>query len=208
MMRLLFAPASPFVRKVTMTALIKGLMDAIALEHADTRGPRNAALAAANPLSKIPALVLADGTALYDSYVICEYLDSLAPAPVLFPPSGLERYRVLTRAALADGIMDAAVLQVYERRFRPEAIWSADWLARQQAKVDGGLDALEAHVAGGVLAAGASAPDYADIATAAALGYVDLRHGTGWRTSRPRLAAWLDAFAASVPAYGATQPTG
>lgn len=208
MMRLLYAPASPFVRKVTMTAHIKGLTDAITLEHADTRGPHNAALAAANPLSKIPALVLADGTALFDSFVICEYLDSLAPTPVLFPASGMERYRVLTRAALADGIMDAAVLQVYERRFRPEAIWSPEWLARQQAKVDGGLDALEADPFRGGVAAEARSPDYAAISTAAALGYLDLRHGSGWRTTRPRLSAWLDGFAASVPAYGATLPTG
>ena len=203
MMRLLYAPASPFVRKVTMTARIKGLTDRMTLEHADTRGLHNAALEAANPLSKIPALVLDDGTSLYDSRVICEYLDTLAPAPVLFPPSGMARFRMLTRAALADGIAEAAVLQVYEKRFRPEAIWSADWVARQQKKVDGGLDELEAHPP---VWTGEST--YSDIATAAALGYLDLRFDRSWRNCRPKLAAWLEAFAAAVPAYNETLPSG
>ena len=199
-MRLLSAPASPFGRKVKITAHVKGLIDQITIEPTDTRGAHNVALAAANPLSKIPALVLADGTQLYDSKVICEYLDSLASLPVLFAPSGLTRYRCLTRAALADGIMEAALLIVYEERYRPADKRVPDWIARQQGKVDAGLAALEAAPPSWV-----GHPDYSHIAVACALGYLDLRHAGTWRRAHPGLVAWLDAFSAAVPAYDATR---
>jgi glutathione S-transferase len=200
MMRLYSAPPSPFGRKVKITARVKGLMDGISVEHADTR-IANPTLAAANPLSKIPALVLADGTQLYDSGVICEYLDSLAPDPVLFPPTGIERYRCLTRAALADGIMEAALLMVYEERYRPADKWVPEWIARQQAKVDAGLASLEA-----APPAWTTHPDYSHITLACALGYLDLRFDRTWRKSHPGLVAWLNAFSAKVPAFDATQP--
>ena len=203
MMRLLSAPASPFGRKVQIVARLKGLMDQITVEPTDTRGPHNATLAAANPLSKIPALVLADGTVLYDSKVICEYLDTLSPSPVLFPHPGLARFTMLTRAALADGIMEAALLQVYERRFRPEAIWSPDWVARQQVKIDAGLADLEAHQS-----TWPATPDYSHIAVACALGYLDLRSGRGWRDTHPALSAWVDRFATTIPVFNETTPVG
>jgi glutathione S-transferase len=203
MMRLLSAPASPFVRKVRITARVKGLHDQISIEHADTRGPHNAALAAANPLSKIPALVLEDGTSLYDSRVICEYLDTLTPEPALFPPPSLARCRMLTLAALADGIMEAAVLIVYEQRFRPADKWVPEWLARQQGKVDGGLAALEA-----APPAWTAHPDYSHIAVACALGYLDLRFDRAWRSKHPALVAWLERFSAAVPAFDETHPVG
>lgn len=203
MMRLYSAPASPFGRKVAMTVIVKDLGDQVESVHGDTRGAHNEELAAANPLQKIPALVLADGTQVYDSKVICEYLDGLAPSPMLLPTPGLERIRCLTRAALADGIAEAALLIVYEDRYRPVDKRVLEWIARQQAKVDGGLDAAEA-------AAGSfgGAPDYSDIALASALGYLDLRLGTEWRASRPKLVAWLDQFARAVPAYDRTMPVG
>ena len=198
MMKLYSAPPSPFGRKVKITAHLKGLMDQITVELADTRGP-NPALASANPLSKIPALVLANGTQLYDSHVICEYLDCLAPSPVLFPPSGLARYRCLTRAALANGIMEAALLIVYEHRYRPVDKHVPDWIARQQSKVDAGLAAFEA------APPASSPPDYSSIALACALGYLDLRFAGAWRAKHPKLAAWLAAFSAAVPAFEATR---
>jgi glutathione S-transferase len=201
-MRLLSAPASPFVRKVAITARLKGVDGQIVVEHADTRTV-NPALAAVNPLSKIPALVLDDGTQLYDSRVICEYLDSLVPAPALFPPAGMDRYRCLTRAALADGLMEAALLIVYERRYRPADKWVPDWIARQQAKIDGALAALDANPL-----QFAGQPDYSHIAVACALGYLDLRFERAWRPNHPALVAWLDAFSAAVPAYAETTPTG
>jgi glutathione S-transferase len=202
MMRLLSAPASPFVRKVAITARVKGIIDQISIEHADTRGP-NPVLQAANPLSKIPALVLADGTQIFDSRVICEYLDSLTPSPVLFQPSGIERYRMLTQAALADGIMEAALLMVYEQRYRPADKWVPDWIAKQQRKVDAGLAVLEAKPPDWT-----GHPDYSHIAVACALGYLDLRFDRSWRASHPGLVAWLDRFADTVPGFHETQPVG
>ena len=203
MMRLYSAPASPFGRKVKMTVIAKGLMGQIESVHSDTRGAHNAELAAANPLQKIPALVLADGTQIYDSKVICEYLDMLAPSPVLLPPPSLERIRCLTRAALADGIAEAALLMVYEERYRPADKWVPDWVARQQAKIDGGLAAFEA-----APPVWFAHPDYSHIALASALGYLDLRLEGKWRAMHPKLVAWLAAFAAAVPAYDMTMPTG
>ncbi len=183
-----------------MTARIKGVYGQLILEHADTSKP-NPALAAANPLSKLPALVLADGTQLYDSRVICEYLDTLAPAPVLFPSTGLARFACLTRGSLADGIMESALLIVYERRYRPLEKHVPEWLARQQAKIDGGLAAFDKAPPAGPL-------DYSHIALACALGYLDLRLEGRWRSVYPAVHAWVDAFATRTPAYAATQPVG
>ena len=110
---------------------------------ADTNPGDNAEINSANPLGKIPCLVVDGGTAIFDSHVICEYLDSLAPSPVLFPKSGPERWKALVLGSLADGILDAALLLVYEKRFRPEDKWHAPWQQRQQAKIDRALDQLE-----------------------------------------------------------------
>ena len=112
------SPASPFVRKVRIAIQMLGLSDRVEIVDADLQ---NAAepLLEQNPLGKIPALILEDGRVLYDSFVIIDYLDSLSDAAELIP-SGAARYDVLTRHALADGIMEAGVLQVYEKRYRPE----------------------------------------------------------------------------------------
>lgn len=200
-MLLLSAPASPFGRKVKITARIKGLIDRIRVENVDTSRTDNHELRAKNPLQKIPVLVLDDGTELYDSRVICEYLDSLSSSPVVFPPHGRSRFDVLTRGALADGLMEAALLLVYENRFRTEDQRSPLWSERQQAKIDATLDAVE--VSPPPLA---GTPDYAQIALASALGYLDFRHEGRWRQGRPRLVAWLDDFAARVPAFAETSP--
>ena len=203
MMRLLSAPPSPFGRKVKMTARIKGLMGRVTVETVNPSVPGDPVLTAANPLGKIPALILADGSALYDSRVICEYLDTQSPSPMLFPAAGLDRFKMLTRAARADGLMEAALLIVYEERFRPEEKRSADWVARQQGKIDGALAVFENRIA-----EMQGAVDYSQITLAAALGYLDFRHGGRWRASHPALVAWLDAFAARFPAYAETAPTG
>ncbi len=199
MMRLLSSPASPFGRKVKLVVAMKGLKDQIKVETADTTKPNNRELEAANPLSKIPVLVLADGTQLFDSKVICEYLDSLAPMPVLFPATGLARFTMLTRAALADGIMEAALLQVYERRYRPADKWVPEWLDRQQAKVSLALTTLEV-----APPAFGAQPDYGHVALACALGYLDLRFEGTWRATHPALVAWLAEFARVVPAFDET----
>jgi glutathione S-transferase len=201
-MKLFGSPASPYVRKVLLTAALKGLGPQIQMVAADTNKGDDA-LNRQNPLGKIPCLVTADGQSIYDSHVVCEYLDSLAATPVLFPRTGTERWRTLTLAALGDGILDAALLLVYERRFRPEDKVVQAWVDRQQSRIDRALDQLEA-----APPAMGAAPDYGHVTTAAALGYLDFRHGGKWRTGRPRLVAWLDSFAKAVPAFEATRPSG
>lgn len=200
MMKLLYSPASPYVRKVMITAAMKGLSGQIETQPVDTNPLVNETLRRENPLSKIPVLVLADGMQIFDSPVICEYLDSLAPAPVLFP-TGPQRFQTLTLAALADGILDAALLLVYEKRYRPEEKWVQTWMDRQQAKIDTTLDWLEK-----APPQWSGNPDYAHITLACALGYLDFRHAGVWRERHPKLVAWLDTFSAAVPAFSETRP--
>jgi len=120
---------------------------------------------------------------------------------VLFPKSGAERFRTLTLGALADGILDAALLLVYEGRFRPENMKVQGWVDRQQSKVDRSLAQLEK-----APPAWRGSPDYGHLTLAVALGYLDFRHGGKWRAGRPKLVKWLDEFAAAVPAFEATRP--
>ena len=143
MMQLLSHPFSPYGRKVALAMALKGVADRIEVIHVDTNPLDNPDIVRANPLGKIPALVVDGDTAIFDSHVICEYLDSLAPAPALLPKGGMERMRTLTLASLADGILDAALLLVYEERFRPEDKWHQPWQARQQLKIDRAVDLLE-----------------------------------------------------------------
>ncbi|PZN97448.1 MAG: glutathione S-transferase [Hyphomicrobiales bacterium] len=192
------SPASPFGRKVKIAALELGLMDRIEIVVADTNDPSDA-LRQQNPLGKIPTLVLEDGATLFDSRVIVDYLDHLAGGGRLIP-SGDERFAQLRLQALSDGLCDAALLQVYETRFRPEEGRNAAWVASQAGKVSRALAALEA-----APPAYPDRPRIGEIALACALGYLDLRFAGTWRTDHPRLVAWLDAFAANVPAFETTR---
>ncbi len=186
----------------TMIAMaMKGVQDRIEVVTVDTSLLDNPQIHRSNPLAKIPALVVDGNTAIFDSHVICEYLDSLAPAPALFPAGGVERIRTLTLGALADGILDAALLLVYERRFRPEEKWHPTWMERQQGKIDRSVDHLERNPP-----SWAASPDYGHLTLACALGYLDFRHEGKWRAACPKLVAWLDAFAGAVPAFEATRP--
>jgi glutathione S-transferase len=200
-MQLLSHPFSPYGRKVRIAMAMKGLDDRIEVTQVDTNPLENPDIVRANPLGKIPALVVDGDTAVFDSHVICEYLDNLAPAPVLFPKGGVERVRTLTLGALADGILDAALLLVYEKRFRPEERWHAPWQARQQLKIDRSLDALEQKPP-----VWKDAPDYGHLTLAVALGYLDFRHEGSWRAGHPGLVAWLDQFANAVPSFETTRP--
>lgn len=191
------SPASPFGRKVKIAALELGLMDRIDIVPADTTDPSEP-LRQQNPLGKIPALILEDGTTLFDSRVILDYLDHLSGGKLI--PTGQERFLQLRLQALADGICDAALLQVYEGRFRPEEGRNANWLAHQSGKVARGLAALEA-----APPAFSGRPQIGEIALACALGYLDLRFAGSWRPDHPKLVAWLDDFAARVPAFEATR---
>lgn len=200
MMKLLGSLGSPYVRKVLITAERKGLAQDVQLVKTDS-GAEADALRAKNPLNKIPILFLADGTEVFDSHVICEYLDTLRPSPRLISPDGPERLKTLTLAALADGMLDAAILIRYEARFRPENMWVQSWVDRQQAKIDASVDYLEKN-----LPVWGAHPDYGHITLACALGWLDDRQGGKWRASHPKLAAWQDKFAATVPSFGETKP--
>jgi glutathione S-transferase len=202
MMRLLSSPPSPYGRKVKMVAHMKGVIDQIRIETAETTGPASLALQGENPLIKIPVLILDDGTQLYDSHVICEYLDDLRPTPELFPKPRAQRFKTLTLGALGDGILDAALLLVYEKRMRPEDKWVLSWVDRQQAKIDSALDHLEK-----APPTWTTNPDYGHVTVAAGLGYLDLRHGGRWRDAHPNMVAWLGRFEAAVPAFAVTKVT-
>ncbi|MCB1506192.1 MAG: glutathione S-transferase N-terminal domain-containing protein [Hyphomicrobiaceae bacterium] len=204
-MKLFTSPTTPFGRKVLLAAAIKRVDDQIETVNADTNPPGNAELMKFNPLGKIPVLVLDDGTPLFDSAVICQYIDTLGEpdAPRLIPEHGPDRWATLRLAALADGIAEAGILIFYESRFRTAEHHNADWISRQQQKVDAGLDYFDQHPLGWDVQ-----PDYAHLSLAAALGHLDLRHGRRWRTDRPRLVNWLDHFGNAVPAYAKTTPVG
>lgn len=184
-MKLYFNPASPFVRKVRVTAHELGLGERIELIGIVlTPVSPHDGVRSTNPLGKIPALVTDDGATLYDSPVICEYLDALAGGNRIFPAAGAARWTALRRQALADGIMDAAVLTRYEEAVRPKELrWQA-WVDGQFLKVRTALDVLEGERLQGTF-------DIGTISIACALSYLDLRFASeSWRTSRPRLADW------------------
>lgn len=193
------APPSPFGRKVKIAAGILGLSGRIEIVIADTNSETDA-LRQQNPLGKVPTLVLDDGRTLFDSRVILEYLDHVAGGGRIVPRDADARFAALRLQALCDGIMDASILQVYEARYRPEAIRHAPWLDYQAAKVTRGLAALEAE-----FQALDAIPHVGQIALACALGYRDLRFAGAWRADHPKLVAWLDRFAAQVPAFEQTR---
>jgi glutathione S-transferase len=167
-MKLLFSPPSPFVRKVRVTALEKHIADEIEIVPA-LPWPEPTTIIPFNPLGKVPTLLLADGTALYDSCVICEYLDSVGKGPALLPTSLPERLRVLRRQALADGMLDAAVNIVLELR-RPQQLQSQAMLERFQSSVRRCVRQLPAEIEDP-----GSCFDLGQIAIACAVGYVEFR---------------------------------
>lgn len=193
------SPPSPFGRKIKIAASLLGLSDKIKIETTDTNDPSDT-IRKQNPLGKIPALVLEDGSVLFDSPVILEYLDALAGGGKILPREGKPRWDTLRLHAVADGIMDAALLQVYEKRFRPEEHWVAKWTDYQAEKVTRAMDVLEA-----APPALPATPDIGHIGLACALGYLDLRFEGKWRAKYPKLVAWLDDFAAKVPAFEKTK---
>lgn len=154
-----------------------------------------------NPLGKIPALVLEDGTVLFDSRVILDYLDHRAGGGKIVPKEPAARFAALRLQALADGLMDASILLVYEGRWRDPAKHEPKWVEHQAGKVARALASLEA-----APPALDATPTVGQIALACALGYRDFRFAGSWRKDHPRLVKWLDAFAAAVPAFAATKP--
>ncbi len=202
-MRLYHSPTTPFGRKVMVLLMESGqLADVTVMPVAGTPLAPGSLPVAHNPLGKIPALELADGSVIYDSRVICRYLDDRAGGR--FYPAAPTLWRTLTLEATADGILDAAILMVYEERLRPEDKRFADWTEAQWAKISRALDMLDGHWQDHL----AGPPDMGQIAAGCALGYLDFRLAArDWRAGRPRLAAWEAAFSARA-AMQATLPRG
>jgi glutathione S-transferase len=202
-MQLYYAAASPFVRKCLVVAIEAGLRDRIELLPAAAHPVnRDRALVARNPLGKVPTLVTDTGDVLYDSRVICEYLDALGGGTLL-PKAGAARWRVLVEQSLADGILDAALLARYENAVRPEALRWGDWTAGQLDKIRCGLAELDARAP-----AFGDRVDVGTIAFGCALGYLDFRFPSlAWRDERPNAAAWFEWFGAR-DAMVATKPSG
>lgn len=198
-MKLICAAASPFARKVMVLLHETGQSDVELVPVTTSPFDTDAALAAANPLGKIPALIRDDAPAIHDSRVITRFLDARADAG-LYPEAG--QWEMLTLESIADGMMDAAVAMIYENRLRDPEQVSEAVIEAQWAKVMRAVAAIEArwmgHLAGKL--------DMAQIAVACALGYLDFRHAArDWRKDAPALAEWYARFA-ERPAMQATRP--
>ena len=200
-MKLFYSGASPYVRKCMVVAHELGL--ATRIEHLPAAAHpvnRDQNIVRNNPLGKVPTLLTDDGTVLYDSRVICEFLNDLGGGK-LFPAGGAQRWQVLTEQSLGDGILDAALLARYEGAMRPEALRWADWTTGQLDKIHCGLAAIDAKAD--------SLGDRVDIGTitmGCVLGYLDLRFDhLGWRQQHAKAAAWFARFNARA-AMQATLP--
>jgi glutathione S-transferase len=202
-LRLHNSPTSPFVRMVLVTLRETGLADQVELVAASGTPLEPGTMPVGqNPLGKVPTLERADGPALYDSRVICRFLDDLAGGGLY--PGKPRLWETLTLEATGHGIAEAALLMIYEGRLRPEAARSEPWIEGQWVKIARALDALEArwmsHLAGPL--------DIGQIAVGCSLGYLDFRFDArGWRSGRPALAAWAAKFA-ERPSMAATRPVG
>lgn len=199
-MRLLVSPASPYVRKVRVLIREAGRESEVEEQSVTTTAfATDPAIPPLNPLGRIPTLVLDGGKVIVDSRVICRFLDARWGAG-LFPEAQL--WEVLTLEALAEGMIDSALLMAYEVRLRPEEKQWPDWIAAQWAKIARTLDAIEGNWMGRL----SSSLDMGQVALACALGYLDFRHGAQtWREDRPRLASW-EAAMARRPSFAATRP--
>ena len=196
-MKLAFSAASPYVRKVMACAIARGLKDKIEIWKIGTTDP---ALLPVNPLSKVPTLVTDDGVSLYDSPVICEYLDSIGTAPKLFPAAGPARWKALCQEALGDGILDATQPRRREIAL-PQDDGRKGYIELQQGKVSRALDVLEKEADSlGLLTT------IGEITIGCALGYLDFRYANEpWRPGHPKLDAWY-AKAVKLPPLAETMP--
>ena len=189
-MKILFSPFSPYVRKCLVTAMELGLDSGITLLPSNAHPVnRDQNIVAVNPLGKVPTFFTDDGLVLYDSRVICEYLNHLGKGE-LFPHHGRERWTSLTLQSLGDGMLDAALLARYEEVARPEAIKWAEWRAAQLDKIESSLQALN-HSPESL----ANRVDIGTITIACSLWYLDLRFSEmKWRERYPKVADWYAAY--------------
>jgi len=204
MMQLFYASTSAYVRKVMVCAKVLGIADEIEwMDSAAHPIQRDERIALFNPLAKVPALRTEQGMCLYDSRVICEYLNTRAQGG-LFPASAEARWESLTRQALGDGLIDAALLARYEFSARPEEKQWPQWANAQLKKVDAALIEIESHAQG----FSQEPDDIGLIAIGCALGYLDFRFATlNWRQRYPKTEVWFAVFDAHS-AMVATRPHG
>ena len=200
MLKLFYSPASPFVRKVLVAAHETGQIDRIEkLAAAAHPVNRDMEIVARNPLGKVPTAIDGEGQAIYDSRVVCEYLDAQSTGIRIFPQEGPRRWAALVQQALGDGLIDAALLARYESNVRPAEFQWKPWRDGQIAKIDSALDVIEtvAPELGGDVTIGS-------ITIGCALAYLDFRFADhGWRNGRPQAAAWFETFSAR-PSMAAT----
>jgi glutathione S-transferase len=200
--RLIASLSSPYVRKVRIVMAEKRLEYQLELE--DVWSP-DTSIHDANPLGKVPCLIMEDGGALFDSRVIVEYLDTLTPVAKLIPPNGRERAEVRTWEALADGVSDAAILVRLEQSQRPAEQQSQKWIDRQMNKVQAGVASMGQGLADKPWC-NEHAYSLADIALGCALGYLDFRFKhVDWRNAHPNLARHYKKLSAR-PSFVDTQP--
>jgi glutathione S-transferase len=200
MLTLRNSPASPFGRKVVVALNVLGMTDKVNVVVADTINASDS-LRSQNPLGKIPTLVLDNGQALYDSRVIIEYLNEVDGRQILIP-HGMARIDVLRQEALADGVLDASILRMYEIRFRTPETYSQAWLDHQIGKVDRSMAEAEKTVKLGATLL----PNIGEITLACLLGYLDFRFAGAWRQSYPNLVKWFAEFQVRVPSFSASTP--
>ncbi len=190
---------SPYGRKVRVVVDCLGLTDQMRLQHADTLDSKDPLLQI-NPLGKIPVLIPDAGEPIFDSRVIVDYLETTYGDGQIIPRDPDKRIRELTLAALAEGINDALLLIVYERRYRDAEHISPRWLEHQRTKLQRSLPAVIDNLAE------FKTPGIAATSLACALGYADWRKQIDWRTDYPVLVGWLDDYSAAVPCFEATRP--
>lgn len=197
--KLFYTPTSPYARKVRIVALEKGLKDKIS-EIIAPPADNPPELQKTNPLGAIPALLLENGESIYDSMVICAYLDSLSKENPLYPSSGIEKFRAMRAEALGNGVMESGVAIVCERR-RTETGISQKVIDKHLKAIDRCLPVMEAESAGF-----GKEIDIRQIAFGAALGYTAFRlPEVNWQGKAPKLAKWYETFA-QRPAMKATVP--
>lgn len=195
-MKLIGSDTSPYVRKVRIVLAEKKIDYQYELE--DVWSPQSR-IRQLNPLGKVPCLIMDDGGAVFDSRVIVEYLDNLTPVHRLIPPSGRARLEVKCWEALADGLLDAALLVRLENTQREEGLRSTKWMARQMEKVESALAAMASGLGDNAWVCD-NKYTLADIALGCALGYLDFRFAQlGWRAQYPNLARHADKLFARQP---------
>jgi glutathione S-transferase len=197
--KLQYSNASPYVRKVVVTAIEAGLNDEIERVKPEASvwiGEGDLGVTAVNPLGKIPTLTTRKGVSLPDSSLICEYLSSLAPEKALLPLQGNERWEVLRHQTLAQGMMDAIIMRAAETQIRPDKYTWPEGIQRHTTKIERTLDAFEDSIVNeSAHALNQDAVNLATITLACTLGYLVQRFGIeDWRQTRPHLSTWYDTF--------------